>query len=154
MEKTKKKAVVGANVLISALINPKGLNALVVFNLLRSHSLYAPKVLIEEVRRYLSLIAKKRGASTDVVELLFKELTSKIILMDPPANLLRKALLYVNDETDAPYVATAILAGQSTYILTWNTKDYKTEALRSREGIIVVTPDKFVEDQETSVLNT
>ena len=128
-------AVVDANVIYAMVIRPYGVTSQRIRELfLLGWTLYVPQYLHEELERTLSSIAKKKGLDP----LLVKERVGDILQMfttvplEKYATFIPQSLSLVNDPTDAPYVALALhltTHHNKVTILTYNTKDYKTEAL-------------------------
>ena len=142
----KEPIVVDANVLISALIKPLGFTSRLLLKLATRTDLYLLDYAINEVERYLLLIARKRGVDQNLVRQHLKNLSNlfRFIKLESVKKHLPEALTLVHDPSDAPYVATALHLLQShpsITILTFNKKDYKTKKLQNKNIHILPPPD-------------
>ena len=138
--------VLDANVIIDMVLSPFGPTTRRIQNLLLSGwTLYVPSFLQEELVKSLSTIAKRKRINEEEIIKYVRDLLSitEIIPLSTYLRYLPEALSLVHDPSDAPYVAAALHLHQThpkTYLLTFNTKDFKVEELR-KKGVIIVKPE-------------
>ena len=134
------RAVLDANVLVSALIRPKGPPGQVVVRLLRDRAftLVTSPAILTEVRRSLAYprVRKHLIASDEDLDLW---VVSFGLVGEPVEGRLRIAAV-AEDPEDDKYIAAA-LEGRAQFIVTGDTH---LLALKSYEGVRMVTPRVFL----------
>jgi len=134
------RAVLDANVLVSALIRPKGPPGQVVVRLLRDRAftLVTSAAILTEVRRSLAYprVRKHLIASDDDLDLWVASLA---LVGEPVEGRLRIAAV-AEDPEDDKYIAAA-LEGRAQFIVTGDTH---LLALKTYEGVRMVTPRVFL----------
>jgi putative PIN family toxin of toxin-antitoxin system len=124
------RAVLDANVIISALIQPKGASGRIVASLL----LVASPAILAEVRRSLTYpkVRKYIKVSDEDVDLSVAALA---LIAQPVEGILRVKAVAENPD-DNKYIEAA-LEGRAQYIVTG---DSHLKSLKSYRGIRIVTP--------------
>ncbi|MCI0628518.1 MAG: putative toxin-antitoxin system toxin component, PIN family [Acidobacteria bacterium] len=134
------RAVLDANVLVSALIRPKGPPGQVVVRLLRDRAftLVTSPAILTEVRRSLAYprVRKHLTASDQDLDLWVASLA---LVGEPVEGSLRIAAV-AEDPEDDKYIAAA-LEGRAQFIVTG---DAHLLALKIYEGVRMVTPRVFL----------
>ena len=134
------RAVLDANVLVSALIRPKGPPGQVVVRLLRDRAftLVTSAAILTEVRRSLAYprVRKHLIASDDDLDLWVASLG---LVGEPVEGRLRIAAV-AEDPEDDKYIAAA-LEGRAQFLVTG---DAHLLALKTYEGVRMVTPRVFL----------
>lgn len=134
------RAVLDANVLVSALIRPKGPPGQVLVRLLRDRAftLVTSAAILREVRRSLAYprVRKHLIASDEELDLWVASLG---LVGEPVEGSLRIAAV-AEDPEDDKYVAAA-LEGRAQFIVTG---DAHLLALKAYEGVRMVTPRVFL----------
>ena len=134
------RAVLDANVLVSALIRPKGPPGQIVVRLLRDRAftLVTSVAILSEVRRSLAYprVRKHLIASDDDLDLWVASLA---LVGEPVAGSLRIAAV-AEDPEDDKYIAAA-LEGRAQFVVTG---DAHLLALKTYEGVRMVTPRVFL----------
>ena len=134
------RAVLDANVLVSALIRPKGPPGQVLVRLLRdpAFTLVISVAILTEVRRSLAYPRVRRHliASDDDLDLWVASLG---LVGEPVEGRLRVAAV-AEDPEDDKYIAAA-LEGRAQFIVTGDTH---LLALKTYEGVRMVTPRVFL----------
>lgn len=134
------RAVLDANVLVSALIRPKGPPGQIVVRLLRDRSftLVTSPAILTEVRRSLAYprVRKHLIASDEDLDLWVAALG---LVGEPVEGRLRIAAV-AEDPEDDKYIAAA-LEGRAQFIVTG---DAHLLALTTYEGVRMVTPRVFL----------
>ncbi|NPA86729.1 MAG: hypothetical protein GXO00_01855 [Candidatus Diapherotrites archaeon] len=113
--------------------------------LLLSHEgipLYTPYAVIEEIAKHLPYFFSRKDP-TVLLTLLF-DVLGMVNVVDPPEHQIKKALSYVKDAADTPFMATALHllenAGfNEVYLITFNKKDY----LSPNKKIKIVAPSEL-----------
>ena len=149
MEENKEriKIVVDTNVLFSALLSEDSL-AKAILSILKSEKkikLLIPMKVFQEIDLHIGELSRKSRVPIRVLKYSFEYLTDNFEKIDE-GNLekeLKDGLRFVNDESDAPFVAIALI-NKPCYILTYNIRDFKREELK-KEGIIIVSPNEMLE---------
>jgi len=134
------RAVLDANVLVSALIRPKGPPGQVVVRLLRDRAftLVTSVAILSEVRRSLAYprVRKHLIASDDDLDLW----VASLALMGEPVEGSLRIAAVAEDPEDDKYIAAA-LEGRAQFIVTGDTH---LLALKTYEGVRMVTPRVFL----------
>ena len=134
------RAVLDANVLVSALIRPKGPPGQIVVRLLRDRAftLVTSVAILSEVRRSLAYprVRKHLIASDEDLDLWVASLA---LVGEPVEGSLRIAAV-AEDPEDDKYIAAA-LEGRAQFIVTG---DAHLLALKTYEGVRIVTPRVFL----------
>jgi len=134
------RAVLDANVLVSALIRPKGPPGQIVVRLLRDRAftLVTSPAILTEVRRSLAYprVRKHLVASDEDLDLWVASLA---LVGEPVEGSLRIAAV-AEDPEDDKYIAAA-LEGRAQFIVTG---DAHLLALKTYEGVRIVTPRVFL----------
>ncbi|MDZ4339862.1 MAG: putative toxin-antitoxin system toxin component, PIN family [candidate division NC10 bacterium] len=134
------RAVLDANVLVSALIRPKGPPGQIVVRLLRDRAftLVTSPDILSEVRRSLAYprVRKHLIASDDDLDLWVASLA---LVGEPVEGRLRIAAV-AEDPEDDKYIAAA-LEGRAQFLVTG---DAHLLALKTYEGVRMVTPRVFL----------
>ena len=134
------RAVLDANVLVSALIRPKGPPGQVVVRLLRDRAftLVTSAAILTEVRRSLAYprVRKHLIASDENLDLWVASLG---LVGEPVEGRLRIAAV-AEDPEDDKYIAAA-LEGRAQFLVTG---DAHLLALKTYEGVRMVTPRVFL----------
>lgn len=134
------RAVLDANVLVSALMRPQGPPGRIVASLIEGHAfeIVASTPIFEELRRCLAYPkVRRRIVATD------EELDLWIAALDLMAESAEGVLgvrVVEDDPDDDKYVAAA-LEGRAQFIVSG---DVHLLALRSYEGVQIVTPSAFL----------
>lgn len=135
------RAVLDANVIISALIQPKGASGRIVASLLEESSfeLVASPAILAEVRRSLTYpkVRKYIKVSDDDVDLSVAALA---LIAQPVEGILRVKAV-AEDPDDNKYIEAA-LEGRAQFIVTG---DSHLKSLKSYRGIRIVTPRVFLD---------
>jgi putative PIN family toxin of toxin-antitoxin system len=135
------RAVLDANVIISALIQPKGASGRIVASLLEESSfeLVASPAILAEVRRSLTYpkVRKYIKVSDEDVDLSVAALA---LIAQPVEGILRVKAV-AEDPDDNKYIEAA-LEGRAQYIVTG---DSHLKSLKSYRGIRIVTPRVFLD---------
>ena len=135
------RAVLDANVIISALIQPKGPSGRIVASLLEESSfeLVASPAILAEVRRSLTYpkVRKYIKVSDKDVDLLVAALA---LIAQPVEGILRVKAV-AEDPDDNKYIEAA-LEGRAQFIVTG---DSHLKSLKSYRGIRIVTPRVFLD---------
>jgi putative PIN family toxin of toxin-antitoxin system len=134
------RAVLDANVLVSALIRPKGPPGQIVVRLLRDRA-FTPvtsPAILTEVRRSLAYprVRKHLIASDEDLDLWVASLA---LVGEPVEGRLRIAVV-AEDPADDKYIIAA-LEGRAQFIVTGDTH---LVALKTYEGVRMVTPRVFL----------
>ena len=134
------RAVLDANVIISALIQPKGASGRIVTSLLEESSfeLVASSAILAEVRRSLTYpkVRKYIKVSDEDVDLSVAALA---LIAQPVEGILRVKAV-AEDPDDNKYIEAA-LEGRAQFIVTG---DSHLKSLKSYRGIRIVTPRVFL----------
>lgn len=134
------RAVLDANVLVSALIRPKGPPGQIVFRLLRDRAftLVTSPAILTEVRRSLAYprVRKHLLVSEEDLDLWVAALA---LVGEPVEGSLRIAAV-AEDPEDDKYIAAA-LEGRAQFIVTG---DAHLLSLKTYEGVRLVTPRVFL----------
>ena len=134
------RAVLDANVLVSALIRPKGPPGQIVVRLLRDRAftLVTSVAILSEVRRSLAYprVRKHLIASDDDLDLW----VASLALMGEPVEGSLRIAAVAEDPEDDKYIAAA-LEGRAQFIVTGDTH---LLALKTYEGVRMVTPRVFL----------
>lgn len=134
------RAVLDANVLVSALIRPKGLPGQIVVRLLRDRAftLVTSPAILTEVRRSLAYprVRKHLIVSDEDLDLWVASLG---LVGEPVEGSLRIAAV-AEDPEDDKYIAAA-LEGRAQFVVTG---DAHLLALKTYEGVRMVTPRVFL----------
>ena len=134
------RAVLDANVLVSALIRPKGPPGQIVVRLLRDRAftLVTSVAILSEVRRSLAYprVRKHLIASDDDLDLW----VASLALMGEPVEGSLRIAAVAEDPEDDKYIAAA-LEGRAQFIVTG---DAHLLALKTYEGVRMVTPRVFL----------
>lgn len=134
------RAVLDANVYVSAVVRPEGPPGLIIERFLRSAAfevVLSPAV-VEEVLRALAYPKVRKFIRGDVEPGLWFE--DIVVLADLVAGE-GMPLGVCEDPDDDKYIAAAI-EGRATFIVTG---DHKLLALKEHEGIRIVTPREFLD---------
>lgn len=135
------RAVLDANVIISALIQPKGPSGRIVASLLEESSfeLVASPAILAEVRRSLTYpkVRKYIKVSDEDVDLSVAALA---LIAQPIEGILRVKAV-AEDPDDNKYIEAA-LEGRAQFIVTG---DSHLKSLKSYRGIRIVTPRVFLD---------
>jgi hypothetical protein len=135
------RAVLDANVIISALIQPKGASGRIVTSLLEESSfvLVASSAILAEVRRSLTYpkVRKYIKVSDEDVDLSVAALA---LIAQPVEGILRVKAV-AEDPDDNKYIEAA-LEGRAQFIVTG---DSHLKSLKSYRGIRIVTPRVFLD---------
>ena len=105
--------VVDTNVIFSALLNPKGKISEFFFNPSFEFDFYAPRFILDELKKHHQKLCLTSTLSADELEFLKQAILSKVKLIDLDGigkDSWEKALALVKgiDEFDAPFVALSI----------------------------------------------
>ncbi len=128
--------ILDVNVVISALISPKGPTARLLLKLLE-RSVYVPDIALYELEKhFIDVVKRKTKNESFMLALLHIVLSGvKIIGEESYKNFLPQALSLVRDPADAPYVAAALHLAKThkkTTILTFNKKDFCEEPFKEK----------------------
>jgi len=140
--------ILDTNVLISSLIRSEGITRTSLTILLHDENcqILAPADVVRELRTHTAEICNKAGIPQPLLQDALDRLLENIELTPASSyeNALRKALQFVNDDSDAPFAALALMRTPST-IITYNKKHFKSRKL-SRRRVQVRTPIQAVRE--------
>ena len=135
------RAVLDANVIISALIQPKGASGRIVASLLEESSfeLVVSPAILAELRRSLTYpkVRKYIKASDEDLDLA----VAALALVAQPVEGILRVNVVAEDPDDNKYIEAA-LEGRAQFIVTG---DSHLKSLKSYRGIRIVTPRVFLE---------
>jgi putative PIN family toxin of toxin-antitoxin system len=135
------RAVLDANVIISALIQPKGASGRIVASLLEENSfeLVLSPAILAEIRRALTYpkVRKYIKASDEDLDLA----VASLALVAQPVEGILRVNAVAEDPDDDKYIEAA-LEGRARFIVTG---DAHLRSLKSYRGIRIVTPRSFLE---------
>ena len=106
------KLIIDANIILSALIKPSITRKIIFENY---HTLFAPEFIIEEVKKYRSMVIKRAGLTQESFDKLYELIFNEIELI--PNHLIRTCidesmeLIGQRDPKDVIYVAATICQG-------------------------------------------
>ena len=139
--------MVDTNVIISALIRPHGISANVL-DVLTGVPTYLPEEILDELKKHLLLIAKKRGEDPDLIhaEISFILGEFETVPMKNYLYLREDAEKLVTDRGDAPFVALALYLLRRyprVVLLSYNKRHFRVKELAKR-NVLVFTPVEFI----------
>jgi len=139
------KVVIDTNVIISSLLKKEGITrlALSLIKQKKGLEILIPKELYEEIEKHRFEIARRAKISTKILSFFIATILKDIKKIDVKNSYIKKALKYVKDEKDAPFVAACLKTG-ANFILTFNRKDFEVNKLE-KIGIKVMLPVEFLE---------
>ena len=135
------RAVLDANVMISALIQPKGASGRILTSLLEKNSfeLVLPPAILAEVRRSLSYPKIRKYIKTSDEDLDLWIASLELIAQPVDGNLRIRAV--AADPDDNKYIEVAV-EGLAQFVVTG---DKHLLSLKSYENIRIVTPRVFLD---------
>jgi putative PIN family toxin of toxin-antitoxin system len=135
------RAVLDANVIISALIQPKGASGRIVASLLeeRSFELIVSPAILAEIRRSLTYPKVRRYIKISDEDLDLS--VAALALVAQPVEGSLRVNAVADDPDDNKYLEAA-LEGRAQYIATG---DSHLKSLKSYRGIRIVTPRVFLD---------
>jgi len=133
------RVFVDSDVVISSLISSSGA-AFLLLNQSKKHKLLVSNISVKEMR---IVVLRMRLGISKLDELLEERLI--IIKLKQKAVEFRKTYgNYVTDVNDAHIVAGAVIA-KAKFLITYNVRHYKTEKIRSKLEIVILTPAKYLQ---------
>lgn len=134
--------ILDTNVLISSLVRSEGITRASLTILLHreEQEVLVPAEVIQELRAHMKDIAHKARVGRQHLEGAIEQLLARVNSVSAAVYIgyLSESLQYVDDESDAPFVALA-LAKSPSIIVTYNKRHFKSRLL-ARRGITVLTP--------------
>lgn len=133
------RAVIDANVYVSALLRPKGPPGLVIDRFLRTgaYEMVLSEAIAEEVLRVLSYPKLRRHFARDVVpEEWFADIAVRAHVVTGERIIPRSS----RDPDDDKYIAAALEAGAGWIV----TGDDDLLALKAYEGVAIIRPSAFL----------
>ncbi|MDP4012431.1 MAG: PIN domain-containing protein [Candidatus Nanoarchaeia archaeon] len=133
------RIVLDANIIIAGLMGSKGT---IVILTSQNHSFYAPKKIVDEIRKYKKEICEFINQTSEEFEIDYKALLIFINLIDfvEYEKFMDKAKEVIRDVKDADYIACG-LAVKADFIWS-NDKDFKD----IQQIIAVKTTEQFIEE--------
>jgi len=133
------RVFVDSDVVISSLISSSGA-AFLLLNQSKRDKLVVSNISVKEMR---IVVLRMRLGINKLEELLEERLI--IIKLKQKAVEFRKTYgNYVTDVNDAHIVAGAVIA-KAKFLITYNVRHYKTEKIRSKLEIVILTPAKYLQ---------
>ncbi len=129
------KVFVDSDVVISSLLSKTGA-AYLLINSNFPVTKYVSNLSITELKKVIAKLNIENKQLNNVVTLLNKVTINK--------DSVKKVPDYVHDKNDAHIVAGAIKA-KVKFLITYNTKDYKINKLKTDHNIITITPGSFLQ---------
>lgn len=133
------KVIADTNIIISALINPKGREADIMLNPSYAFDKYTCYFLYDEILKHKSKILKAGGIKESEFLEIYFALTRRIKFINEeqiPGDLWKKALLYTTgiDEDDTPFMALALYL--NGYLWTGDKKLFRGVTARGFKSIL------------------
>jgi len=135
------RAVLDANVIISALIQPKGPSGQIVASLLEESSfeLIVSPAILAEIRRSLTYPKVRKYIKVSDEDLALS--VAALALIAQPVEGILRVKAVAEDPDDNKYIE-AVLGGRAQFIVTG---DSHLKSLKSYRGIRIVTPRVFLD---------
>ena len=139
------RIVLDANIIISGLMGSRGTIAILTS---QNHSFYAPKKIIEEIRKYKKEICEFSNQNSEEFEINYDALFAFINVLDlveyEPFMDKAKEIIGKRDIKDADYIACGLTVNAD---FIWsNDKDFQ----KVQDIILVKTTDQFIEEGKLS----
>ena len=134
--------ILDTNVLFSSLVRSEGITRVSLTILFHDENceVLAPADMVEELRIHAHEICDKAAITRPLLEDTLDRLLENVELAPLSAyrNVLREAMQYVRDESDAPFAALALVRSPSK-IITYNKRHFNSTGLMRRQ-VQVLTP--------------
>lgn len=95
-------------------------------------------------QKELQIVMERLGIEINKLERLEKDVLKIVTLHDRLEQIKKEYMKFVLDENDAHIVAGAAKA-KAKFLITYNTKDFKNDAIKDAFGCIVTTPANFLQ---------
>lgn len=132
------RVFIDSDVVISSLLSANGAAFYLV------HTSNIQPVISSTSRDELRIVVKRMNIPPDRLEELLNHRFEIIEMNEPLKNIQEAYQIFVTDVNDAHIVAGAVSA-KSQYLLSYNLKHFKTEKIKDKLDILLLTPALFLQ---------